>query len=96
MVDDNLEARAKDVEAEGRSRYGDDWTAIVAAVRRAQVSQEAVHRTLIDPNAVNVFAAAGKEFLLREMSNGDQAAEVAYSGIRTAERERFARLKGRK
>lgn len=95
MVDDNFEARAKDVEAQGRARYGDGWTAIVAAVQRLQPTQEAIHRTLADPNAVDVFAAAGKEYLLREMSDGNKQSEISYSSIRTAERERYARLKGR-
>lgn len=95
MDDTNLEVRAKDVDAEGRSRYGNDWTAIVAAVQRARVSQEVIHTALVDPNAVSVFANAGKEFLLREMQAGDAAAEIAYNGVRAVERQRHARLKGR-
>jgi len=98
-IDDATTQRVKDVEAEGKRRYGDAaWGDYVKAIGRANpngIPQDVLRATLAQPDAEAAFAQAGRECLVAAATNGDHDAEAAYSQIRAAERKAYRERKGR-
>jgi hypothetical protein len=95
---DDLENRAAQVEREGQARFGDGWPKLVNAISRANpggVAPESMRQVLAQPNAADVIAAAGRDFLIDAATNGDRQSERDYSEIREKERAAHRRLKGR-
>jgi hypothetical protein len=98
-IDDATAQRLKDIETEGKRRFGDaTWANYVRAIGRANpngIPQDVLRATLSQSNAEDVFAEAGRHCLMDAASNGDNESERAYSEIRAAERKAFRERRGR-
>jgi hypothetical protein len=84
-MSDDLVRRAEQVEQEGRTRYGDDWSKYVDAIGRMNpngIAPEAMHAVLGQQNAADILAAGGKEALVNLSDAGDREAEREYAKIR--------------
>jgi hypothetical protein len=95
---DDLENRAVQIDREGQTRYGDSWPKLMNAISRANpngIAPESLRQVLAQPNAADVIAAAGRDFLIDAATNGDRQSEREYSEIREKERTAHRRLKGR-
>ena len=72
---DDLENRAAQVEREGQARYGDGWPKLMNAIGRANpngIAPESLRQVLAQPNAADVIAAAGRDFLIDAATNGER------------------------
>jgi hypothetical protein len=99
MADPDFDDRVKEVEAEGKDRYGDNWPRLIGALGRRNpggISPDAMRQTLAQPHAVELLAAAGRDSLLDAASNGDRDAEKTYAAIREEEREAHRLYKKRR
>ena len=79
---DDLESRAAAVERDGQARFGDGWPKLVNAIARANpngIAPESLRQVLAQPNAADVIAAAGRDFLIDAATNGDRQSERDYS-----------------
>jgi hypothetical protein len=97
-MSDELIRRAEQVEAEGRSKYGESWGKFVDAISRVNpngIPAEAMHQVLSRSDAADVFAAGGREAMINMASNGDREADRAYSLMRNEERRQYRLLRGR-
>jgi|SRR5271154_4237671 len=90
------ETRAAQIETEGRTRFGDDWPRLLGAISKTPgLNQAALLEVMKQGNAVDLLAAAGRDSLINQASDGDRQADTTYSELRTREREKFRRLRGR-
>jgi hypothetical protein len=87
---DELTRRAEQVEAEGRSKYGENWGKMVDTLGRvlpSDVSPEAWRQVLGQADAADRIAAGAKDIMIALASDGDDAANRTYSQMREAERK---------
>jgi hypothetical protein len=97
-MSDELARRAEAVEAEGRSKYGENWGRYVDTLGRVlpkDVSPEAWRQVLGQANAVDVLAATAKDVMIALASDGDDQANRTYSQMREEERREYRLLKNR-
>lgn len=100
MNEEQLKSRASEVQSDGVARFGEkDWGIAVAALSRANVKPENVAKVIGEAptvsDAANVLMASGRDQLIREASDGDRQAEIAYSAMRETERKAYRLSKGR-
>jgi hypothetical protein len=99
MSDDDLNAKAQNLETEGERRYGEHWKQAIGAIGRslppsvnaADVVRGALKQ--VDPAAA--LFDCGRECLIAQASEGNHEAEAIYSKIRAEEREAHYARKGR-
>jgi hypothetical protein len=95
---DELARRAEQVEAEGRSKYGENWSKYVDAIGRVlpnNVTPEAWRQVLDQADAVDRIAAGARDVMIALASDGDDQANRTYSQMREEERREYRLLKNR-
>jgi hypothetical protein len=104
MDEHQLAARVQQVEAEGKSRFGDDWSKYVSAIGKVaggnpQQLGAAMREVLSQNDPATIVQQAGREALANLASGNvggvpDAEAERQWSAIRDRERREWRTLKG--
>jgi hypothetical protein len=101
MSDDDLNAKAQNLETEGKQRYGEHWNRAIGAIGRAippnsgVSAADVVKGALRQADPAAALFEAGKEVLIAEASDGNTDSERAYSAWRAHAREEHLRSRGR-
>jgi hypothetical protein len=101
MSDDDLNAKAQNLETEGERRYGEHWKQAIGAIGRSIPPNSGVSATdvvkgaLRQPDPAAALFDCGRECLIAQASDGDRDAEVAYSKWRSETREAHLRSRFR-
>jgi hypothetical protein len=99
MSDEQFVQRVQQVDQEGRQRFGDDWGRYMDAIGRANAGNSqlgtVLQHVVAQPNATDLIAAGGRDAMINLATNGDDAANRAYSQMREAERREHRLSKGR-
>jgi hypothetical protein len=96
-MSDELIRRAEQVEAEGRSKYGDSWGKYVDAISKVNpngVDPAAMHQVLSQSNAADILAAGGRTAMIA-LADTDEIASRDYARMRDQERKEHRLSRGR-
>lgn len=100
MSDDDLNARAAEVEKTGVAKYTEPfWRSAIGAVGRAagdKLTPDVMRQVLGRVDAADALYNAGKEVLASEASDFNADSERVYSEIRNSERRQYAISRGRR